>query len=198
MKEHQHQYRLHVINSESIHDLVGRDLEERKRLGLRTYGRYLTTDSPEDMLTMAYEEALDLCCYLRTEIEKQKHGEQALSRPEEESIPDRGEYTDVYISPGEWCDLLLSELLPRYLTEVGNHAVPFTLEGLRDWIESNYKYRDCHKRLSSAFKKLKDLQLVYSPSRYAVAVTGKFYVEYQSLYDQRDNHCNSDKSASCF
>lgn len=184
------QYSLQLLDSDSIHDAVMQDLMERKAVGLKTYGRALTADSPEDMLQMAYEEALDMACYLKTEIEKQKRlvQGQSVSKPSlltAQEIPARGDFNDTYISIATWVELLTKELLPRYLKEVGHHTIPFSLDGLREWIEKHYPYRDCHKRLSSAFKRLKEHQLVYSPSRYSLAITGKFYAEYQLLYNEQ-------------
>ena len=40
-------------------------MQEREIKGLRKYGRYLTPESKEMGLREAYEEALDLCVYLR-------------------------------------------------------------------------------------------------------------------------------------
>ena len=44
----------------------------RNEEGAKKYNRYLQTDCPDAMLQHAYEEALDLAVYLKTEIEKQK------------------------------------------------------------------------------------------------------------------------------
>ena len=57
---------------ESIHDMVARDIEDRKRLGLERYGALLQPNNGRNNLQDAYEEALDLCVYLRTEIEERK------------------------------------------------------------------------------------------------------------------------------
>ena len=56
----------------SIHDLVARDLAERKALGLRNYGRILHAHNGRDALWDAYEEVLDLACYLRQRIEEDR------------------------------------------------------------------------------------------------------------------------------
>lgn len=53
-----------------IVDLVQRDLEERRRKGIETYGMPLRAWNGRDALQDAYEEALDLCCYLRQAIEE--------------------------------------------------------------------------------------------------------------------------------
>ena len=53
-----------------IVDLVQRDLEERRRKGIETYGMPLRAWNGRDALVDAYEEALDLCCYLRQAIEE--------------------------------------------------------------------------------------------------------------------------------
>ena len=41
-------------------------------MGAEKYNRYLQTDCPDNMLQHAYEEALDLAVYLKTQIEKKK------------------------------------------------------------------------------------------------------------------------------
>lgn len=54
----------------SIWQHVILDMELREKEGLKRYSKYLSVDSTEDMLQMAYEEALDLAVYLKTEIMK--------------------------------------------------------------------------------------------------------------------------------
>lgn len=54
-----------VESSHSVWQEVIRDMQERELVGLRKYGRYLTPESKEMGLREAYEEALDLCVYLR-------------------------------------------------------------------------------------------------------------------------------------
>lgn len=49
----------------SIQDQVIEDLEHRKNVGWDNYGTLLYPDNGRDMLLDAYEEALDLCCYLK-------------------------------------------------------------------------------------------------------------------------------------
>lgn len=48
-----------------VHELVKADLEARLALGVRTYGTPLRPFNGRDALLDAYEEALDLGCYLR-------------------------------------------------------------------------------------------------------------------------------------
>jgi hypothetical protein len=57
-------------NAYSIWQHVIIDMEIREQEGLKRYGKYLTTDSTEDMLQEAYEEALDLVVYLKAAIMK--------------------------------------------------------------------------------------------------------------------------------
>lgn len=52
-------------DTESIHDLVAADLAERKSFGTRKYGTPLQAHNGRDALLDAYEEALDLCVYLK-------------------------------------------------------------------------------------------------------------------------------------
>lgn len=49
-------------------DCVVEDLETRKAMGIRKYGTPLQPDNGRDSLQDAYEEALDLCVYLKNEI----------------------------------------------------------------------------------------------------------------------------------
>ena len=51
--------------------LVIKDMFNRNEEGAVKYNRYLMTTCPDDMLQHAYEEALDLCVYLKTQIEKE-------------------------------------------------------------------------------------------------------------------------------
>lgn len=53
-----------------IHDLVAQDIAERAVIGVKTYGRPLRASNGRDALRDAYEEALDLACYLRQVIEE--------------------------------------------------------------------------------------------------------------------------------
>lgn len=45
--------------------MVREDLEERERVGIERYGTSLQPHNGRDALRDAYEEALDLACYLR-------------------------------------------------------------------------------------------------------------------------------------
>jgi hypothetical protein len=53
-----------------IVDLVMQDLQSRKALGIQRYGTPLQAGNGRDALQDAYEEALDLCQYLRQAIEE--------------------------------------------------------------------------------------------------------------------------------
>lgn len=48
------------------------DMFLRDQQGRNKYNRYLSTETPDDMLQHAYEEALDLAVYLKTEILKRR------------------------------------------------------------------------------------------------------------------------------
>ena len=62
-------------NNPSIHDMVAADLEARKQLGISKYKQELQADNGRDNLLDAYEELLDLCVYLKAEIETRKLGQ---------------------------------------------------------------------------------------------------------------------------
>ena len=50
---------------------VKQDLDERRKKGIETYGEPLRPFNGRDALWDAYEEALDLACYLRQAIVEQ-------------------------------------------------------------------------------------------------------------------------------
>ena len=55
-----------VINGKPcIQDLVKDDIEARKQVGIERYGTVLQPHNGRDTLIDAYQEALDLCNYLR-------------------------------------------------------------------------------------------------------------------------------------
>ena len=54
-----------------ITDMVKRDLDQRRAKGTEEYGEPLTTETDIDPLRYAYEEALDLACYLRMKMEEE-------------------------------------------------------------------------------------------------------------------------------
>jgi len=54
----------------SIHDLVIKDMEDRKQFGLEKYGTTLQANNGRNALLDAYQEALDLACYLRQSLEE--------------------------------------------------------------------------------------------------------------------------------
>ena len=60
------------IIAKQVWPMVVKDMLERNEEGSKKYNRYLQTDCPDNLLQHAYEEALDLAVYLKTEIEKQK------------------------------------------------------------------------------------------------------------------------------
>lgn len=52
----------------SIQGMVRADLEQREQVGIQRYGTPLQAHNGRDALRDAYEEALDLACYLRQAI----------------------------------------------------------------------------------------------------------------------------------
>ena len=56
----------------SMHNLVALDLEERKAHGLRKYDTVLQANNGRSFRLDAYEEALDLVCYLRGILEEER------------------------------------------------------------------------------------------------------------------------------
>jgi hypothetical protein len=59
----------------SIHSLVRADLVVRERLGIQRYGTPLQSHNGRDALWDAYEEALDLACYLRQALDERDYDE---------------------------------------------------------------------------------------------------------------------------
>jgi hypothetical protein len=58
-----------VLNDKpAVWDLVLADMAARDRLGRKRYGTPLQPNNGRDVLRDAYEEALDLCAYLRQTI----------------------------------------------------------------------------------------------------------------------------------
>lgn len=60
------------MSDKAVWDLVIEDMHERNKEGARKYNRYLRADCPDNMLQHAYEEALDLAVYLKTQILKEQ------------------------------------------------------------------------------------------------------------------------------
>jgi hypothetical protein len=57
---------------EYLKQLVIADMNERDEMGARKYGTQHQHDNGRDHLIDAYQEALDLVCYLRAEIERRR------------------------------------------------------------------------------------------------------------------------------
>ena len=62
-------------NGRDISELVKADIEKRAELGQLKYGERLKPNNGRDALIDAYQEALDLCMYLRQLIEERKNKE---------------------------------------------------------------------------------------------------------------------------
>lgn len=56
----------------SVQSMVRADLEEREQVGVARYGTPLQAHNGRDALVDAYQEALDLACYLRQAIEERE------------------------------------------------------------------------------------------------------------------------------
>lgn len=57
---------------ESVQRMVIADIEAREKFGIEKYGTALKAENGRSHLIDAYQEALDLCVYLRAEIERRK------------------------------------------------------------------------------------------------------------------------------
>lgn len=60
-------------DSRPIWELVIEDMRQRDEAGRAKYGTPLQANNGRDALIDAYQEALDLCVYLRQAIEERKH-----------------------------------------------------------------------------------------------------------------------------
>ena len=69
--------------SQSVVDQVMRDLEERRRVGTGRYGTELMTHNGRDALLDAYEEALDMACYLKQALLERASAAPAAARSRE-------------------------------------------------------------------------------------------------------------------
>lgn len=58
--------------AEPVIERVIADLRDRDRVGYETYGGPLLADDGRDALWEAYEEALDLCTYLRLALDQRE------------------------------------------------------------------------------------------------------------------------------
>jgi hypothetical protein len=62
-------------NRPSVQSLVRADLDEREQVGIQRYGTPLQAFNGRDALRDAYEEALDLACYLRQAMAERDAGQ---------------------------------------------------------------------------------------------------------------------------
>ena len=65
-------------------ELVLADMAERRQVGIAKYGTALQPDNGRDALVDAYQEALDLCVYLRAAIEQRRAAEARVKELEAE------------------------------------------------------------------------------------------------------------------
>lgn len=76
-----------AVRSESVTDAVIHDLEERRKQGTTKYGTELKSFNGRDALVDAYQEALDLCCYLKQALlERDEKVQEVFSKPGEVRI----------------------------------------------------------------------------------------------------------------
>ena len=59
-----------VNDRTDVQSLVIQDIERRREIGIERYGTALQAFNGRDALVDAYEEAIDLCMYLRQMIEE--------------------------------------------------------------------------------------------------------------------------------
>ena len=91
--------------SKQVWPIVVKDMLERNEEGAVKYNRYLRTDCLDNMLQHAYEEALDLCVYLKTQIEKEKNKDVYQYGWNDPRLMTQGELQADYYKhckPGQW------------------------------------------------------------------------------------------------
>lgn len=181
----------------SAHNLVIDDILRRKEVGIKTYGKELNVNSPEDMLEYAYEEALDLACYLRNEMEKRQIKKEATTKDRQKSKDGNGnndtnnklargqvgEITPENPSVVDWVTNLMNEIMPAFL-EGYNLNVPFQLNDVKSFIANNqdlFPFIDKHKRISSAFDIMRRQNYFFKVSRYEWGVGAKYIDHLQKL-----------------
>lgn len=59
--------------ADSISNDVIKDIRQREQFGALKYGKFLTHHTTEDTMQHLYEELLDACMYIKTEMKKRKH-----------------------------------------------------------------------------------------------------------------------------
>lgn len=86
MTEHKEQRPPIANNSTPIWEFVIADMHARDKVGRERYGVPLQASNGRDALRDAYEEALDLCAYLRQAIEERDAVSRAIDlvRPEKQ------------------------------------------------------------------------------------------------------------------
>lgn len=99
-------------DGQSVTDMVVHDLSERRKMGVKKYGGELTTNNGRDALIDAYQEVLDLSCYLRQKIEEEAKSQTAGAIREKYWQEKAGEFALI----ANWA---LIELLER--VEVGSN-----------------------------------------------------------------------------
>ncbi len=138
-----------------IWELVVEDMTARDQLGRRRYGVPLQTHNGRDALIDAYQEALDLCVYLRQAIEERDNGiqeEQVEAMPGASGVR-RGDDTarpgyvravqtgepETAARPDDGCEALADEVVAGLLTtewrrfrRVSTEALNANLTGLSE------------------------------------------------------------------
>ena len=64
-----------ISNNPILQEMVMEDMAKRLELGIERYGTGLQADNGRDMLQDAYEEALDLCVYLKGIIYEREYNQ---------------------------------------------------------------------------------------------------------------------------
>lgn len=176
----------------SAHNLVIDDILKRKEVGIKTYGKELNVNSPEDMLEYAYEEALDLACYLRNEMEKRQIEKKTVAKDSNDnsnSGDDKlargqvGKITPDNPSVADWVTNLMNEIMPAFL-EGYNINVPFQLNDVKSFIANNqdlFPFIDKYKRISSAFDIMRRQNYFFKVGRYDWGVGAKYIDHLQKL-----------------
>ncbi len=125
-------------NNPPIVDLVVKDMLSRKKLGKKRYGVFLQAENGRNALLDAYEEALDMCMYLKQKLE------------EETKVPQGMAYT--CISPHSGCGHQQSDCV---LVPGGSARNEQSIE-IRDLLNKEYGPEELEEHKAWAEKRYKD------------------------------------------
>ena len=91
-----------IEGSTDVLPMVIEDLQARALTGALKYGKPLQTFNGRDALTDAYQEALDMCMYLRQMIEERKQEVRIMSDDGQDEAWKKAAWRQQRVSPPWW------------------------------------------------------------------------------------------------